>query len=284
MVAATSNLAPTMKIQHAAKRALMRWLKLEKTLTRNAPTPQNMIDLFKGEWACGFPPPFDALKAGNVPAFQDDRIAWAIEKLGGLARKSVLELGPMEAGHTYMLERAGAARITAIEANPSAFLKCLIAKEILKFKHVEFLFGDFVEYLNSKPEPVDAVIASGVLYHMADPVGLINKLSAIAPHLYIWTHYYEHSRVTALPALAKQFVSKQAVAVGFKHVLHRREYTPALRIGKFFGGTEAYSNWLELDSILGALKHAGFAHIDLQFDDPAHVNGPCVSLIASKQR
>ena len=273
-----------MKIRHAAKRALMRWLKLETTLTRNAPTPQNMIDVFKGEWECALPPPFDGLRAGKSSAFQDGKIEWAIKMLGGMAGKRVLELGPMEAGHTYMLERAGAARITAIEANPSAFLKCLIAKELLKLQHADFLFGDFVQYLNSKPEPVDAVIASGVLYHMADPVGLIGKLSAIAPRLYLWTHYYERSRVAALPALAREFAPKQTVTDGFTYMLHRREYTPALRIGKFYGGTEAYSNWLELDGVLGALKHAGFAHIDIQFDDPAHAHGPCVSLTALKHR
>ena len=271
-----------MKLQHAAKRMLLRCLKLEKTLTRHAPTPQNMLDIFNGEWACRFPAPFDGLRAGSLPAFQDDRIAWAIERAGGLAGKSVLELGPMEAGHTYMLERAGAARITAIEANPHAFLKCLIAKEILKLQRADFLFGDFVQYLEAKPARADVVIACGVLYHMADPVGLIKKISAIAPRLYLWTVYYEHARVAALPAIARQFVSEQTVSDGFKHVLHRREYTPALRIGKFYGGTETYSNWLELDGLLGALKHSGFTSIEIQCDDPAHANGPCVSLMASQ--
>ena len=41
----------------------------------------------------------------------------------GVDGRRVLELGPLEGGHSYMLQRAGAARVLAIEANTRAFLK-----------------------------------------------------------------------------------------------------------------------------------------------------------------
>ena len=73
----------------------------------SAPSPQNAIDIFEGEWASELPDP--SLIAGSITLFDDYRIKWFAEHLGGFQNKTILELGPLEAGHTYMLERLGAA-------------------------------------------------------------------------------------------------------------------------------------------------------------------------------
>jgi SAM-dependent methyltransferase len=78
----------------------------------------------------------------------------------------VLELGPLEGGHSFMFERLGAREVIAIEANPRAYLKCLIIKELLDLRRVRFLCGDFLEYLRADGTDFDLVFASGVLYHM----------------------------------------------------------------------------------------------------------------------
>lgn len=44
-----------------------------------------------------------SLAAGVVPLFEDGRVAWAIEQFNGVQGKHILEFGPLEAGHTYML-------------------------------------------------------------------------------------------------------------------------------------------------------------------------------------
>jgi hypothetical protein len=103
----------------------------------SAPSPQNAIDIFEGEWASQLPDP--TLRAGSITLFDDYRIKWFAEHLGGFQNKTVLELGPLEAGHTYMLERLGAASILAIEANTRAFLKCLIVKELFDLRRARFL-------------------------------------------------------------------------------------------------------------------------------------------------
>ena len=70
--------------------------------------------------------------AGQVPLFNDDRISWFAEQINSNFEEfSVLELGPLEGGHSYMFEQLGAKEITAIEANSRAFLKCLIIEELL---------------------------------------------------------------------------------------------------------------------------------------------------------
>lgn len=127
------------------------------------PHPQNALDIFAGAWASTLPAPFEHLTAGRTSLFEDERIAWAIEQLGGVAGQRILELGPLEGGHTYLLHRAGAAEIVAIEANPQAYLKCLITKELLGVPAGRCVHGDFVVYLRETGERYDVVIASGVL-------------------------------------------------------------------------------------------------------------------------
>lgn len=101
---------------------------LTDTYEFSAPSYQNAIDLLPG-WNHAFPAEMK-LNAGPGFMYEDPRIYWAAEQAGGLEGKRVLELGPLEGSHTYMLERLGARRIDAVEANKSAYLRCLVAKEI----------------------------------------------------------------------------------------------------------------------------------------------------------
>ena len=54
----------------------------------------------------------------NTTVFADARLEWGLAALGGVADRTVLELGPMEGSHTYLLEQKGARAITAVEALP----------------------------------------------------------------------------------------------------------------------------------------------------------------------
>ena len=45
---------------------------------------------------------------------------------GSLQGMNILELGPLEATHTYQLAKLGADRVLAIEAEYGSFLKCLV--------------------------------------------------------------------------------------------------------------------------------------------------------------
>src|ERR1700712_4866105 len=109
---------PSVDVRDLVRRARSRRLALLGTVLAahhdEVPTAQATVDLFAREWASRLPPPLDGVRAGMVPLFEDDRIAWAIEAIGGVDGLSVLELGPLEGGHTFMLQRAGAASIVAI--------------------------------------------------------------------------------------------------------------------------------------------------------------------------
>lgn len=88
-----------------------RFMKIIDNYITSFPCEQNALDIFKNEWASRLPEPFTQLAAGNIPLFEDVRINWCVKSLGGIQGQNILELGPLEAGHTYMLEKKGAASI-----------------------------------------------------------------------------------------------------------------------------------------------------------------------------
>lgn len=250
---------------------------------RKVPSAQNAIDLFKGDWWSAFPAEAGPLQAGHLPLFVDPRITWAMQALGGVSGRRILELGPLEGAHTYMLEQAGAASVLAVEASARAFLKCLISKEIMGLQRSRFVLGDFEDYLRVSDERFDAAIACGVLYHMKQPVELIHNLARVTDRVFIWTQYYIEDRIAKVPHTVKCMRgSHQAEYAGFRYTAHRYEYGEFLETTRFAGGSDMYSHWLERDHLLGALKHAGFGNIEIGEDDLEHSNGPCISLVASK--
>ncbi|MFN8487783.1 MAG: hypothetical protein U0350_09345 [Caldilineaceae bacterium] len=250
-----------------------------------APSEQNALDIFAGEWSSKFAPPFSELKAGSVPMFEDHRIHWFASEIGGFQQQQVLELGPLEGAHSYMLDRMGAQSVTAIESNTHAYLRCLITKEILGMPAVRFLCGDFMAYLRSPACPhYDIGLASGVLYHMIDPVELICLLAEhCKTHLLLWTHHYDATWAKT-PAGQARLTSTQPVEhAGFRCTLHRYEYGAALDWGGFCGGPRPHCYWMEREEILACLRHFGFPHIRIGCDDPNHPHGPAFAVVASRK-
>jgi SAM-dependent methyltransferase len=170
-----------------------------------APSDQNALDLFAGEWSSQPPASRPELKAGVTPLFDDPRISWAHHKLiemgleGGVTNRDVLELGPLEGGHTYLLDRLGAKSVTAVEANARAYLKCLIAKETFGMPHARFLLGDCLAYLKTGDTVFDVGIACGILYHLTNPVELLELLGRRSRALFLWTVFYDPDFVTQNP-------------------------------------------------------------------------------------
>jgi len=250
----------------------------------SAPSPQNALDIFKNEWASKLPGDLSALQAGVATLFEDGRIDWIEEQVGGIKGMNVLELGPLEAGHTYMLEQFGAASIVSIEANTRAYLKCLVIKELLQLKRASFLCGDFIEYLRNNKTRFDLCVASGVLYHMRNPVELIQLASAVSNRLFLWTHYYAPEVILKNPTLAHKFPgSLPAEYADVRHTLYRYEYESALNFQIFCGGSASYSYWLSREDILICLKRFGFTELQINFDHPDHPNGPSFAVMATRR-
>ena len=250
----------------------------------NLQDAQRMVDIMKDEWSSSFPAPYGELRAGTVPLFEDSRISWLLETIGGVAGFNVVELGPLEAAHTYMLARAGAKLVTAIESNPKAFVKCLISKELLGITNALFIHADFCEFLNRTQDRWDLCVASGVLYHMSDPIQLLADMARVSDRLFLWTHYFDKGLIEANGAIGPDRFHPPAsgVTAGFPHQFYRFNYGAWAQKKGFCGGMAETSCWLSRDTILSALKHFGFTKIEIAHDQPNHPNGPSFALVALK--
>lgn len=242
--------------------------------TSQAPSAQDTLDLFRGEWSSRVPLAFAS--TGHADLFRDDRITWLIEQDQSYHDKTTLELGPLEAGHTYMLERSGY-DVTAVEGNSRAFLKCLVVKELLQLKS-RFLYGDLNEHLKTT-EPVGLCVASGVLYHQLDPIRTLQLIATKAERLFLWTHYYDPN-LCASALFSHPEIPK---AAPFPHTLYPRSYLQALEWNGFCGGPAPMANWLSRADLLQAMDYVGFQIQATAFDHPTHQNGPCLALYAIRK-
>jgi len=250
---------------------------------QGSPSDQNALDIFKGEWSSQLPGVWKKLKAGTATLFEDGRILWAAEQLGGFKGQRIIELGPLEAGHTYMLESLGAESILAIEANKRAYLKCLIVKEILGLSRSRFLLGDFVSFLRENETSFDICMASGVLYHMHNPCELIYLMSKASNKIVLWTHFYDKELIQTKDIVRGKFSgSIPKTYNGFDHVLYKYTYGDALHWTGFCGGSSPYSYWMPREDILACLRFFGFQNLRIGFEEPEHVNGPCFAVVARR--
>jgi SAM-dependent methyltransferase len=253
-----------------------------------APSDQNALDLFAGEWSSSPPASRPELKAGATPLFDDPRMQWAHDRFaemglsGGFSGRDVLELGPLEGGHTYLIDRLGAASVTAVEANARAYLKCLIAKETFGMSsRTRFLLGDVLSYLQTTDRIFDITIACGILYHLTNPVELLELLGQRSRAIFLWTVFYDPEFVAKNPVPGAKFSDVLPMNhAGYAHTVHRFNYGPSLDWKGFCGGGEIYSYWMEKPEIIGALEKFGFT--DFRVEQHPNIHGSALMLAARK--
>lgn len=260
-----------------------RLTKALKPFARFAPSDQAAFDMFSGSWSSAIP---GVETNGSFPATQDNRLTWMLEEVGSLEGRKVLELGPLEGGHSYLMEQAGA-EVTAIEANYGAFLRCLVVKNHLDMR-AKFQLGDFLKA--EFDERFDLVLACGVLYHMTDPVGMLRKFCGMSDRIFIWTHYFDpdvskwHRNARLARHLGKwnhRKVKTQDVdGVTVRTV--QQNYLRILDWVGFCGGTEKHSNWMFREDMLNVVRSCGMTDIRINFDEPGHPHGPAFAFVASR--
>ncbi|WP_051946082.1 methyltransferase domain-containing protein [Verrucomicrobium sp. BvORR106] len=248
------------------------------------PNSQNMLDIFRGDWSSAMP--LDSglsSEPGPAVLFNDPRIQWAAEEFSGFKDLNVLELGPLEGAHSWTLQQMGAKHVTAVEANRRAFLKCLCVKEAFKLDKVSFLLGDCVGHLKEAPSHYDAILACGVLYHMIDPMELLDLVCSQTDKVFLWTHYYDRTIIPTTDYLARRFADPEKAAYkDFTYEFARQSYQEAVQWTGFCGGALPNSLWLTRQSILDAFAHFGFSRVTVNFDLPNHPNGPSFGVCAQR--
>lgn len=178
--------------------------------------------------------------------------------------RSILELGSLEGGHTFLLAGRPGAKVVGVEARPINVRKAEFVKRVLRVRNIRFETAD----LESVPLAIfgrfDAIFCSGLLYHLSKPRALIDQFAIAAQGVFIWTHYAPVEKA-------------DTESEGLKGMWYKEQ-----GLEDPLSGTHARSFWLTLDSLTNALKHAGFSKINIIDDDLWHPTGPSVTLAAKR--
>lgn len=252
------------------------------------PSPQTMLDIFRGHWKSALPSELNLVTGTEQIFARDPRVVWAQELIpGGFQGREILELGPFEGYDTRLFETLGARAVWALEGNNINFLKCLVLKEALGL-NAKLLYGDFRKFLRACQRRFDVVWASGVLYHSEDPIDLVEQIARCTNCLFIWTHYSTRPFANGRPS---QFPVEERKVVQTSHgatvELHKQLYFASGQAGslplRWAGGSQAHSYWLTREGLLALLRAEGFDRIDVH-QEGALEEMPYIGLLAQRSQ
>ena len=177
--------------------------------------------------------------------------------------RRILELGALEGGHTIGLSRfPGVEYVLALEGRPQNLARARLAQELYQVEKIEFRQANLEQMQLREFGQFDAIFCCGLLYHLPEPWKLVEQFTAVAPGLFLWTH-------CAAEADADQMVE------GYKG---RRQVEGGQ--DDVLSGLSSDSFWPTLGSLCTMLTTNGYGEVRLFENNPAHVNGPAVTLAA----
>jgi Methyltransferase domain len=178
--------------------------------------------------------------------------------------ETILELGSLEGAHTFLLaEHRGVKQVLALEGRERNLRKARLIQDLLQVRNAEFAQANLEESDLSALGEFDAIFCSGLLYHLPEPWKLIEKLPAIAPSLFIWTHY---ARDAEADVISNGLRGRIFVEGGSEEPL---------------SGMSPTSMWLSLGSLITSLTRSGYRTIHIIHNDLTHSNGPAVTIGAT---
>ena len=196
---------------------------------------------------------------GGISAVGDERV----ERFFRYAPnpETILELGALEGAHSFIFaNHAGVKRVVALEGRETNLRKARLVQELLEIRNVEFVQANLEEAELARFGKFDAIFCCGLLYHLPEPWRLMEQLHGVAPILFIWTQYAaEHEA--------------RDVGNGLRGKVHVEG-----GVDEPLSGMSPTATWLTLPSLRDLLKASGYKRVDVLHDDPAHPNGPAVTI------
>ncbi|MDP9003725.1 MAG: class I SAM-dependent methyltransferase [Verrucomicrobiota bacterium] len=178
--------------------------------------------------------------------------------------KTILELGSLEGAHSFILaERPGTKRVLALEGREVNLRKARFVQELLRIRNAEFVQANLEHHDLAAFGKFDAVFCSGLIYHLPEPWKLIAQLPAIAPKLFIWTHYAADSEAHPISGALRGKIHHEGGAA------------------EPLSGMSPTATWLTLKSLITVLTTSGYRSVQVMQNDPMHANGPAVTIGAS---
>jgi SAM-dependent methyltransferase len=200
----------------------------------------------------------------GVEPFDDVRTDLVVEACGGsLVGRSVVDLGCLEGGFSLAFADRGAERVVGIEARSVSVERCRLAAVLRGETTVEFVEADIKEELGRR-EPFDVVFAAGILYHVADPAGLLRAIRASCTAVaVIDTHVAD----VAAPSHGCSSVTE--VSLGGRQYRGRMfpEYDPGVSAAEksdllWAAWSDVDSFWPLEDDLVRMIGDAGFGSIE----------------------
>lgn len=224
-----------------------------------AETPAQQEFQRLGPWLSRFV--IDGVPLGGTFDYSTDPRPLVLERrLGSLAGKRILELGALEGGHTLTLAARGAT-VLAVEGRPANYERCRFIQRHFGLARVEFVLGDLRSVDFATLGRFDAVLNSGVLYHLDAPWDLLARLARVAPAMLIWTHC----------------AAAAETAIGVGGETFEGSWYPE-PVEHSLSGTQARSFWPTRATLTRMLEVTGWPAVTWLEFDPAGLRGPAATL------
>lgn len=147
---------------------------------------------------------------------------------------------------------------------------------------VQFKLGDSIKYLESRDESFDFILASGILYHLKDPLSALELILSKTKSLLVWTHYFDKKLIEKKPAQrVKTKPLDPLVYNGKSYEIASYGYQEAVEWSGFCGGMSSEVVWLERSLYLDVCKAKGF-ETEIFQEEPDHPHGPAFCFSAIK--
>ena len=200
---------------------------------------------------------------GDVDFTADGRVLTFEAEFGDARR--VLELGSFEGGMSLALAAKPGRQVVAVEGRAFNVAKAQLAAELTRAGNVRFLLADLETVPPAYFGCFDAVLCSGLLYHLPRPWELLDRLPAAAPGLLLATHYAATDRAdTTVDGVRGHWYAEQGYADSLS-------------------GLSPRSFWMTIPAIVDRLRSAGYSRVDLVRDEPdINPNGPHVVIAARR--
>ncbi|MEP6698551.1 MAG: class I SAM-dependent methyltransferase [Verrucomicrobiota bacterium] len=205
----------------------------------------------------------DADYGGKVSAIDDSRIKHFFRFAP--EAHTILELGSLEGAHVFELARhPHVTRVLGIEGRAANLRKAQLVQKLLRAKNTEFVEANLEECDLTPFGKFDAVFCSGLLYHLPEPWKLIARLPAVAPKLFLWTHYAAEAEAEPMGDNLRGKIQGEGGA------------------DEPLSGLSSISRWLTLGSLINVLTIHGYESIHIIEHDLKNGNGPAVTLSAAQ--
>ncbi|MFX0094546.1 MAG: hypothetical protein ACFFBD_22615 [Candidatus Hodarchaeota archaeon] len=272
-----------MPILTSFKKKILHILRLKKEkryfpeINENFFSIKNIFDFFP-YWQSSFF--VNEQKYGGVTDYKSQRVSIlnvpSLYNYVNFKGKSVLELGPLEGGNTVILSaELGAREIVAIEGRVVNYVKCCVIKNLLGLKNACFILDDVRKISKEKYGTFDIALVSGILYHLDNPIFLLERLSTVTDTLVISTHYADAnspSRKAPKKTLSTKFGT-----------YHGRIYTEH-SINDIHSGLQDESFWPFEEDLIRMCKDVGYKDIQIVMKNPvAKEQKKLIYLVAKRE-